>query len=232
MLAVLAAPPSAAGDGTAEQRGTIVGRINVAKDKLYSERLSVQRDSDICGDTRIIEWAGGTEGGLRDAVVYVTDADDDRRPAERADAVEIGQKGCRFAPRVSIARSGDFLRPANGDPIMHNIHVAEIIGRGRRKIHNVGQEAGDSPVELPVSLRRGWAVKLSCGIHDFMHAWVFFASNPYYDLSDETGRFRIDNVPAGEHKILIWHGWLGKMHIDVDVLAGGEVGVELFFEAE
>jgi len=35
-------------------------------------------------------------------------------------------------------------------------------------------------------------------------AWVFGEAHPYYELTDERGRFALDRVPAGPHTLVIW----------------------------
>lgn len=213
-----------------QDQGIVLGRIAVSPEKLFSEQVVVQRDDEVCGLTRTVEWVGGEHGGLRNAVVYIADADLDAPLPDDEGPVEVSQKTCRFSPTVRVARAGSVLRPTNSDPIMHNIHVAEIIGRGRRNIHNVGQEPGDPSLDLPIDLRRGRAIKLSCGIHDFMHAWVFYPPNAYYDVTDDAGHFRLDGLEPGRYELRVWHGWLGEQRIDIDVPERGELRVDLGFE--
>jgi hypothetical protein len=42
-----------------------------------------------------------------------------------------------------------------------------------------------------------------------MRAWLVVRDNPYFAVTDESGRFRITDVPPGRYKLTAWHeGWV------------------------
>jgi hypothetical protein len=50
---------------------------------------------------------------------------------------------------------------------------------------------------------------------------VVVASHPFYALTDAQGRFKLDNVPAGQYTVRVWHERLGESSRPVTVPATG-----------
>jgi hypothetical protein len=60
-------------------------------------------------------------------------------------------------------------------------------------------------------------------------AGVGIVSNPYFALSDDQGKFKIENVPAGKQTIEVWHEVYGPLTQTVEVKAGDTVNVEFSY---
>jgi len=59
-----------------------------------------------------------------------------------------------------------------------------------------------------------------------MSSFVVVKANPYFAVTDENGRFRIENVPAGTYKIEAWQEKLGKKTSDIAVKSKEEAVVD------
>ena len=60
---------------------------------------------------------------------------------------------------------------------------------------------------------------------------MFVAQSPYYSVVDAKGGFKIDNIPAGKYKVVLWHGFLGEVKGgEIEVKAGGNTNVNLSFK--
>lgn len=59
-----------------------------------------------------------------------------------------------------------------------------------------------------------------------MSAWLVVAEHPYYVVSDEEGRFKLTDVPAGDYTVKLWHESLGVQTKRLQVKEGGETKVE------
>ena len=49
-------------------------------------------------------------------------------------------------------------------------------------------------------------VKIECNIHPWMNGWVRVFNHPYFAVTDEHGNFELKNVPAGQFRVVVWHG--------------------------
>ena len=105
---------------------------------------------------------------------------------------------------------------------MHNLHSWSIKNAG----FNEGVSGGGKltkKFELPE------VVKITCDVHKWMSAFVIVKANPYFAVTDEAGRFKIDNVPAGSYKLEAWQEKLGKKTVDVVVKPKEDSSVDLVF---
>ena len=134
----------------------------------------------------------------------------------------IDQKACAFIPYLSTMANEGQLEAVNSDPVTHNIHTYELIGRARRSVINVSQSEQGNTISKKIKLRKGVAMKVECDVHNFMHAFVFVAKNPYYAVVNDKGEFTIEGVPAGKYTVKSWHGRLGDKEMEVEVSAGGK----------
>ncbi|MDX8410588.1 MAG: carboxypeptidase regulatory-like domain-containing protein [Mariprofundaceae bacterium] len=202
MLFALASLPAWAGSiaGTVKFSGAVPGK----------ERFIVAKNPEVCGSgAREVEWVRVVDGKLSQVVVYIDGIDGARSWPAEAQASMIDQKDCAFTPHMQVVRNGGEVEVRNSDPVQHNIHTYELIGRAMRTVFNVNQP-NEGVFKQTVNLKRGKWLKLGCDAHDFMHAWVFVASNPYYAVTGDDGKFNISDVPAGEYKVVAYHPTLGK----------------------
>jgi len=209
MLFVLTSLPARA--------GSIAGLVTFSGAVPEKERFIVAKNPEVCGSgTREVEWVRVVDGKLSQVVVYIDGIDGGRPWPAEAKASIINQKDCAFTPHMQVVRNGGEVEVRNSDPVQHNIHTYEVIGRAMRTVFNVNQP-NKGVFKETVKLKRGKWLKLGCDAHDFMHAWVFVADNPYYAVTGDDGRFNIPDVPAGEYKVMAYHPTLGKRKAVVSV---------------
>ena len=72
-------------------------------------------------------------------------------------------------------------------------------------------------------------MKLECDQHNYMKIWFYPIKNPYYAIVTPTGTYSIDQVPAGNYKILAWHPILGTQEKEIVVNATGKITVNFEF---
>jgi hypothetical protein len=55
------------------------------------------------------------------------------------------------------------------------------------------------------ALHKSGVVDMTCGAgYYWLHAHLFVSDHPYYTRTDETGRFELKDVPAGEYELVCW----------------------------
>ncbi len=206
--------------------GTITGTVNFAGKDLPPKVYKITKDNNVCGTgERQIDYVRVKDGHLLDTVVYLDKVKQGKPFPAALSKEKIDQKGCEFKPFLQVMKNGSKLAAVNDDPVLHNIHTYEIIGRTKKTVFNVSQPEPNT-VTKTVKLKRGVGMKVECDAHDFMHGFVFVAKNPYFAKVAEDGSFKIDNVPAGKYTIKVWHGTLKGAKDKVQVAAGGTANVD------
>ena len=133
---------------------------------------------------------------------------------------------------MSVMTNGSMFEATNSDPVLHNIHTYEIMGRAKKTVMNVSQPKQGATTKKKVKLKRGAGMKLECDAHDFMHGFVFVAKNPYYAVVAEDGTYTISDIPAGKYKVKAWHGTLGEKKDKATISAGGTATVDFTFKGK
>ena len=210
--------------------GSITGKVSAGGAAPESQPFTISKNPEVCGTgTRDVLWVRTNGDALMDAVVYLDKVKEGKDFPAGTDQITIDQKGCEFSPFLgSMANEGE-LTATNSDPVLHNIHTYELIKTARRTVINVSQPEQGDTFKKKIKLRKGVAMKVECDAHDFMHAFVFVAHNPYYAVVDENGGFTIDNVPAGKYVVKVWHGRLGEQEAEAEVSAGGSAEVNFAY---
>ena len=177
---------------------------------------------DNAGRRRPVLKVEGSDKGLQYAVVYLSgpevekafQKDEISDDSPRGVAV-IDQADQAFVPHLVAVRSGQLVGFRNSDPENHNVRAEADLPRNRFNIltgpgidyeRQFQPEPNDNPV------------RLSCDIHPWMSAWVFAFDHPYFDVTDEHGRFLIEGVPAGTYRVVVYQP-------DVRLRAEGQVTV-------
>lgn len=210
--------------------GSISGKVNFSGDDPAPVTFKISKDNDVCGEgNREIDYVRVNNGALTDVVVYLDKVKQGKAfNAEEKDA-NILQKGCEFKPFIQVMHNDNNAAIVNEDPVLHNIHTYEIIGKAKKTVMNISQP-DKGTINKKVKLKRGVAMKVECDAHDFMHGFVFVAKNPYYARVADDGSYTIDNIPAGKYKVMAFHGTLGTQKGKAEVTAGASQSVDFTFK--
>jgi hypothetical protein len=137
--------------------------------------------------------------------------------------VKFDQKNCRFIPHALILRTDQSIDILSDDLISHNTHVYPIRQDGKNE--TIANDRSGK-VKWQFSMPEKMPTTVKCDIHTWMEARWLIIDHPYAAVTDKEGRFKIENVPAGEHNFMIWHeraGWVfggSKRSIPVTIEAG------------
>ena len=165
------------------------------------------------------------DGGLANVFVYVTNAPDTgaETPTE---SVRLDQIGCMYTPHVLGVQIGQPLEIVNSDSTTHNVRgVAR-----KNKAMNYGQPAGSKP-RTKTFKKVEMKIRIKCDIHPWMTAYVFAMGHSFFGVSDESGAFDIEGLPAGDYEVTAWHEKFGEQAGTVTVGADGSGKVDFNFSS-
>ena len=191
-LAQAATQPSAAKSGAS---GSIAGVVTYQPDRKrrwrYARYYVKNRRKGFLAEAVIALDSGKLDGEKLSA--------GRKSPASRLHV--INQKDYRFIPETIAIRVGDRVKFTNADPVVHNVFSAAAAHRfdinlrkGGENIQRFGRAGG---IEKPLRLR--------CVFHSTMQSWIFVFGHPFYQVTGENGRFRLDNVPPGRYRLVMTH---------------------------
>ncbi len=211
--------------------GAISGKVAAGSAKAETKSYTISKDPQICGEgTRDVPFVRVNGDAVVDAVVYLDKVKEGKAFPDELKTLKINQEKCTFTPFLSVMANGGELTAVNADDTLHNIHTYEQINKARRTLLNVSQPKKGDVLTKKVKMRKGVGMKVECDAHDFMHAFVFVAKNPYYAVVDDNGGFQIGDIPPGKYKVNVWHGLLGIVKGgEIEVTAGGDTKIDLSF---
>lgn len=193
----------------AQQWGDLTGRLVCDCEKPLQPRLiEVARDQGICGKSMQSEslLVNPKDGGLANAFIYLRLDKDQTLPAihpdyekTAKDKVPLDISKCRFVPHAVAMRTSQKLCISNHDEVAHNANLspfANLLIPDRGDTGNREHEFS-KPETLPI--------QVYCGIHVGMQGWILVREDPYFAVTDESGRFEIKNLPVGEWTFQLWH---------------------------
>ncbi len=110
----------------------------------------------------------------------------------------LDQRNKKFLPHVMAIPVGSQVDFPNHDPIFHNA------------FSNFAGQPFDTGLYAPgtsqkITFRREGVVRVFCNIHAQMSAVIVVVPSPYFATSGTAGMYRIENVPAGEYTLKVFH---------------------------
>ncbi len=210
--------------------GVVHGVVRFAGEPPPAKSIPITKDQEVCGEgNRVVEEVRVSDGALQNVVVYLEEVEAGKGWSIPDDGVVLDQRECRFIPEIVVIPKGEPLVILNSDPVLHNIHAREIMGRIHRTIFNLGQPDQGSRLTQRVRLRRSNQVELECDAHEFMHAGMLVVTNPYYAKVDQAGAFSVAEVPPGTYIVKAWHPTLGTQEQEVTIEPNGTLEVAFTF---
>ena len=212
-------PIALASAGSIAGRVTVQPRADTNPPDSAADTVSATARGQL--DCEHVAQAPGSGGAL----VWVEGVDAGKPlPEERRGTLSIAE--CRFEPRVMAVAAGTtinlfsadratyttrFYREGTSEPVAvaHTVDAGQVVPSER-----IASEPG------LVEARRAeqhWA-----------RAFVAVFEHPYFAVTDASGNFRIDSLPAGTYTVKVWHEGLDKpLEQRVTITSGGTGKLDL-----
>jgi len=154
-------------------------------------------------------------GGIANVFVFLAKAPPGtRKPEATPQEVVFDQQFCTFIPHALFVQTEQPIRILNDDAVLHNVHTFPQ----RNSEVNQGI-AGNNRVGFQIAYSRGEKVpvQVKCDVHPWMLAWHLPLDHPYGTVTADDGTFSIADLPAGTHKLTLWHEVLGVIDDNVSI---------------
>jgi len=214
--------------------GQIAGTVKLDGQAPHAKPIDMSKDP-ACAQTRggapatTENVAVGANGGLANVVVYISQGLTGNEVVTPSQPATIDQKGCQYVPHVLALNVGQHMTVLNSDKTAHNIHPQPSPTGGNAQ-WNKSQIAGSAPIDVAWT-KEEVAIPVKCNIHPWMHAYIAVVKGPFA-LSNDTGSFKLDNVPPGTYTLTAWQENYGTQTQKVTVEAGKPTTTDFTFKAK
>lgn len=240
-------PPVPNKDGTAAidydgaLKGVIVGTVKFDGDAPkaeYDTRIGESKEKAMCeaGPAKHKnkqDWLV-KDGNVENVIVSLKPKDgfkfkiDDALKTKYKKTVELDQPFCNYAPRViGVYADVQDLLVKNSAKVVHNTVI-----KGNDKI-NGKKDSGNIPAgesfKVGVLKMEREPMTVSCSMHGWMTGSVVTFDHPYFAVTGEDGKFRIENVPVGaELSVVYWHEQTKeRVHAAAHTVTEGDNKIEI-----
>jgi plastocyanin len=149
---------------------------------------------------------------LANVFVHVKDGLGQRTYAVPTTPVALDQVGCQYVPHVFGVQTGQTIKVANSDAVLHNVHAIP----GTNREFNFSQPA-NVPLVDRVFNQPEIGIPIKCDVHGWMNAYANVVSHPFFAVTKDDGSFEITGLPPGTYTVEAWHETLGVQTQSVTV---------------
>lgn len=158
---------------------------------------SVLAKGTISGKVSIVSKARAEKEASSDVVVFIEEVPSFDSGLSTPKSAKISMSHKAFIPNVLPVLKGTTVAFPNQDIVMHN-----VFSLSKLKPFDLGlYGAGD---EKSVTFPQSGLTKIYCNIHEEMVGYILILDNPYFTVTDSSGRFKIPNVPSGNYTLTAW----------------------------
>jgi hypothetical protein len=199
--------------------GSIEGIVEYSVSTVPQDKtFTLSSDVKYCGnEIRTEKYLISSDKKIKNVVVYIEGINRGRAIPEKT--VDVIDTKCTFIPHISVGFQGNKFIVKNEDPVLHTIHIYAYVSG--KTMFNIGlPEKGSS---LTKTLAKTGLIELSCDCHPWMQGYVYVFEHPYAAVTDERGKFVIENIPPGTYTVGAWHEALGNIKLSDVKVENGKV---------
>lgn len=180
---------------TVTDAGKLHGRVEWSGEKPVLAPFSVTPD---CASARAYNrLQTGPLNGVRDVVVMIRGITHGRAYAANSGLAMIRQQDCQYKPHASAVPVGSIAVIVNDQAMPHNVRVEDVATDSLLLNKTQPGLNRSDTFRIPYTGFFG----LSCDYHPWMNGYVVGVDNPYYAVTDSSGGFLIEDIPAGDYRV-------------------------------
>jgi plastocyanin len=192
--------------GSAARLGAIRGRVELGRIAAVTERRPSVADLGTPAARDLPD--------LLRSVVYLESAPRGAFEASDGGHAVMDQRNETFVPHVLAISTGTTVDFPNSDRFYHNVFSLSKTAR-----FDLGRYAAGH--SRPIRFDRPGIVRVFCDIHSHMNAFILVFSHPFFAMTNDEGRYRIEGVPPGTYNVVAWNEGTASDPRPVTVPDGG-----------
>lgn len=156
--------------------------------------------SAVAAELRITLQDTETGAPLEDAVVEVILPEQQQPMHLTTGEVSVDQQQKEFVANVTVITRGSRANFPNSDDILHHVYSFSPAKVFELTLYGSGQN-----IDYFQLFDQPGIVELGCNIHDWMLGYIYVAETNLAVKTDAMGQAVINDVPAGDYTVRIWH---------------------------
>lgn len=152
-----------------------------------------------CGPQQLVQV--GADRGVGDVVILIEQVKVGRMMPTDGHTAQVGgmlvKRGCALRPTAQLVTPLPAALTIHGDATRTKLRVTPPTGVARAiELTEGGRDA--VPIDLGIT-------RIEAEDGSVASAWVLGSDAPYFAITDDHGRFRIDELANGTYEVTIWH---------------------------
>jgi plastocyanin len=205
---------------------TVSGTVSFAGTAPKPAKIDMSQDP-ACKGSNESENMVVDNGKVANVFVYVKDGLGERSFDVPKDSLTIDQKGCRYHPHVLGVMTGQNIEIKNDDQTTHNIHPTPQANREWNESQGPG-----APPAVKSFAREEVMLPVKCNQHPWMKMYVNVVKNPFFAVTDNSGKYEIKGLPPGTYTLAFVQEKLGETTQQVTVAPKDSKTVDVSLKGE
>ena len=135
-----------------------------------------------------------------------------------------GSKGADVLAAHHAVQQGTTVEFLNSDTVQHNVFWTAI-GGDKKAGHNLG--TWPKGEKRAFTFDKAGVVPVLCNVHPDMAGYIIVSPTPYFAETDDSGNYKIKDVPDGSYTLTVWHEGAKNQSKPVTVSGGGKADFTL-----
>jgi len=217
--------------GTLKGNVRLVGKVPKARAFHLIHAPNIEfcsRISDGHGHRILYDFVVSESGALKDTVIAIQGVRKGKSFPRQMQKVVFNR--CQASKYVIGYKNGEDILLENTDPIKHEVAVYEVNGVYKFQTTNKNVLGHRTQVRSTFMKPGSHEMILKCNLHPFLQTRGFMVENPYYTVTDEEGRFSIEDIPPGTYDVLAWHPFVPTQKGTITIEPGKEAKIDFTFQ--
>jgi plastocyanin len=201
--------------------GAVAGTLRVADSAAFGDSAAATVPECVPRGRRSVPLPVSRRFG--NTIVWIADAKSGK-PLPIEKRAEISSDNCVLDPRVQAVTVGTTVNVINDDKVLHKLIFTKFGTHDTLVVapfFNSGQIVATERLAKTPGM-----VEVKCVDHPWEHGYIAVFDHPYFAVTEDNGTFKIDSLPPGSYKVMIWREGLSKpVEQQVQVAAGGTAAI-------